>query len=120
MELCNLPYHMASAWSCWFVYVCIILCDQKIDQIISALVVKKILLCVLYYLLVEFQCLPSCFLRPATCSCTNIAICACSVKAGSEVLHYGRPKPHLTVMHCATCSSSVSICLHKIITHVHV
>ena len=71
-------------------------------------------------MLVEFQCLPSGFLRPATCSCTNIAICACSVKAGSKVLHYGSPKPHLTVVHCATCSSSVNICLHKIIIHVHV
>ena len=47
-------------------------------NLFGALPFKKILLSVLYYLLVEFKCLQSGFLRPA--SCIDEGIYACSIK----------------------------------------
>ena len=55
---------------CLYIYVCI-LCDQKID-LFSVLPFEKFLLSVLYYLILEFKCLQSGFLHPA--SCTDEAI----------------------------------------------
>ena len=75
-----------------FLYIHV--CDQKID-LFSALLFKKILVSVLHYLFVEFKCLQSGFLCPA--SCTNGAIYACS-KVSPGILYYNMPHPIICIM----------------------
>ena len=60
-----------------FVYVCVLVVHvyvaKKID-LFCALPFRRLLLCVLYYLIVEFEHFQSGFLHPV--SCTERAICA--------------------------------------------
>ena len=92
----------------------------KNNDLFSALPLVKTLLSVLY-LLVKFKCLQSGFLHPA--SCTDGAICACSIKAGPGILYYGIPRLVVRRVHCsAVCflllhiqqSSDSAICAHRV------
>ena len=94
---------VASVCVCMYVcmYMCVMcICGQKID-LFSVLLFEKFLLCVLYYLILEFKHLQSGFYVQLVVQ-TEQFVCVL-FKTVSGILHYGMPR--LTLCNCNIMSS---------------
>ena len=91
--LCVWSHRFVYVCICVCVCVCVCVCGQKID-LFSVLLFEKFLLCVLYYLILEFK---RGFLHPA--SCTDGAICVFYLR---PALEYGITVCHALLYTIAT------------------